>query len=284
MTTTEFLSHLRALDVKLWADGEHLRCNAPKAVLTPELQAELENRKQEILIFLREALGAAYSTAPPLRALSRDADLPLSFAQQRLWFLDQLMPGSVGYNMPRALRIRGPLNMAALERSLTEIMRRHEALRTCFISVDDRPIQRVASAESFVLPLIDLCRLPESERGTEAQRLADEEAARPFDLTRDLLLRAKVLRLGAEDHIFLYTMHHIASDGWSLGVFARELSALYDAFSQGKPSPLPELPIQYADFAIWQRGWLQGEVLEEQLPYWKKQLDGVAPQIGRAHV
>ncbi|HLC40230.1 MAG TPA: condensation domain-containing protein, partial [Methylomirabilota bacterium] len=202
---------------------------------------------------------------------------PLSFAQQRLWFFDQLMPGNIVYNIPMALRILGPLNVTALQRSLGEIMNRHEALRTRFMSVEGRPIQVVSPAEAFTLPVIDLCHLADSERGVQEQRLAEEEAQRPFDLTRDPALRAKLLRLGEEHSVLLYSMHHIACDGWSMGVFTRELTELYDAFSRGRPPLLPELPIQYADFAVWQREWLTGEPLERQLEYWKRQLNGLAP-------
>jgi hypothetical protein len=161
-----------------------------------------------------------------IQITSREANIPLSFAQQRLWFLDQLIPGTAAYNLPGALRIRGPLSLIALQQSLDEIVRRHESLRTRFICVDERPIQCVMPAELFPLTVIDLRRLPESERDAEAQRLADEEAARPFNITADPLVRTKLLRLGNEHFIFLYTMHHIASDGWSMEIFNRELTGV----------------------------------------------------------
>ena len=204
---------------------------------------------------------------------------PMSFAQQRLWFLDQLEPGNSVYNIPAAMCLRGALNGAALEQSLNEIVRRHEALRTTFSVMEGQPVQVIAPGLALTLPVVDLGNLLETEREAEAQRLTIEEAQRPFDLAQGPLLRTTLLRLDKEEHILLLTMHHIVSDGWSMGVLFRELSALYEAFSAGKPSPLPELPIQYADFAVWQRQWLQGETLEAQLAYWKKQLDGVCPVL-----
>jgi amino acid adenylation domain-containing protein/non-ribosomal peptide synthase protein (TIGR01720 family) len=268
MTTAEFISHLHSLDIRLWADGDHLRCNAPKDVLTAVMQAELKDRKADLLAFLH----ATRSSEPPLQPISRDGSLPLSFAQQRLWFLDQLEPGSPLYNIPTSYRVSGPLNIIALQESLNEIVRRHEVLRTSFYNLQGQPIQTIAPTLSLTLPVVDLSSLPEAERELEALRLAAEETRRSFDLAQAPLLRASVLRLADEEHILLLTLHHIVSDGWSMGVLFQELSALYDAFSNGKPSPLSELPIQYADFAVWQRQWFQGEVLESQLSYWKKQL------------
>ena len=217
--------------------------------------------------------------APPIGRLSRDDDLPLSFAQRRLWFLDRLMPGSIAYNITEAVRFAGPLNVVALEQSLTEVLRRHEILRTTFMAVNGQPLQSIAPAKPFILPVTDLEPLPEAEREAEARRLATEEARQPFDLAKGPLFRAILLRLGEEDHILQYAMHHAVSDGWSIAIFNKEMSLLYHSFSTGQPSPLPELPIQYADFAHWQRQWLQGEVLEAQLSYWKKQLAGAPPSL-----
>ena len=218
-------------------------------------------------------------TAPPMERVSRDGDLPLSFAQQRLWFLDQLMPGSIAYNMSGAVRLTGPLNVVALEQSLTEVLRRHEILRTTFRAVDGQPFQSIAPAKPFILPVTDLEPLPEAEREAEARRLAIEEAHRLFDLARGPLFRATLLRLGEEDHILQCAMHHAVSDGWSIAIFNKEIGLLYHSFSTGQPLLLPELPIQYADFAHWQRQWLQGEVLEAQLSYWRKQLAGAPPSL-----
>ena len=212
----------------------------------------------------------------PLLPVVRDKDLPLSFAQQRLWFLDQYEPESSVYNIPSALRLAGALTVSVLEQSLQEIVNRHEVLRTTFSMVDGEAVQIIAPSLKLTLPVVDLSETAEAEREHEAQRLAKEEGRRPFDLSRGPLFRIRLLQLRKEDHVLLMTLHHSVSDGWSMGVLYRELSVLYEAFSKGKPSPLADLPIQYADFAVWQRDWLQSEVLEGQLSYWKKQLADVA--------
>jgi amino acid adenylation domain-containing protein len=277
MNTFEFLSYLRSLDVKLFAEGERLRCSAPKEVLTPTLQAELAERKVEILTFLHKANVAASSNLPPILPVSRDGDIPLSFAQQRLWFLAQLEPDSCAYNMPYVFNLKGLLNVTALEQSLAEIVRRHEILRTTFPSMDGQPIQVISSDIALTLPIVDLRKLSPDQQEAEIQRLIAEEARLPFALARESL-RVKLLRLAKEQHMFFLTMHHIVFDGWSLKLFFRELAVLYKAFSTGNLSPLSELRIQYADFAHWQHEWLSGEVLEAQLSYWKQQLDS-APAI-----
>ncbi len=214
----------------------------------------------------------ASSAAPPIVPVPRTHDLPLSFAQQRLWFLDQLEPESPLYNIPMGFRLTGPLNVAALHRSLNVIVQRHENLRTAFQTDDGRAKLMIADHLTLPLPLVDLEQLPEDQREAEALRLASEEIRRPFKLDQLPLLRAMLFRLMPEDHIIVVTMHHIISDGWSSQVFLAEMAALYQSFKTGKPSPLPALSIQYADFAYWQRNWLQGEVLEQQLNYWKQQL------------
>jgi len=203
--------------------------------------------------------------------------IPLSFAQQQWWFLDQLMSGSPAYNSNIAIRLAGSLNVAALEQSHNEIFQRHEILRTTFATVDGQPVQVIAPALAKKLLVVDLQELPETEREAHARRLATEETRRPFDLTRGPLFRASLLRLGEEAHVLLLVFHHIIFDGWSGGVLARELVTLYEAFLDGKPSPLPELPIQYADFAQWQRQSLQTGELKEALVYWKQQLAGLLP-------
>src|SRR6266576_2564818 len=197
---------------------------------------------------------------------------PVSFAQQRLWFLDQLLPGNPFYNIPAALRLKTRLNVAALRRSLNEIVRRHEALRTCFSVVDGQPVQVIAPVLELELAVADLGGIAEGERENEALRLAGAEAQRPFDLATGPLLRASLLQLADADYVLLLVMHHIVTDGWSMGVFFRELTDLYGAFVMGRPSPLPPLPIQYADYAVWQRQWLDGEVRQRQVGYWREQL------------
>jgi len=214
---------------------------------------------------------------PPIERISREELLPLSFAQQRLWFIDQLRPGSALYNIPAAVRLTGQLDLEALERTLTEIVRRHETLRTTLTIVAGQPVQVIGAAYPVSLEVIDLSGLADTDRETEVQRLTNEEANRPFDLQHGPLMRASLLRLSELDHVALLTMHHVISDGWSMGVLIREVATLYQAFTRGvDESPLAELPLQYADYAAWQRQWLTGEVLEKQLSYWKQQLGGAA--------
>ena len=225
-----------------------------------------------------EAANRAGSSlqAPPIHPVPRNGTIPLSSAQERLWFLDQLEPGCATYNIPATVRLEGRLHVTVLERSLGEIIRRHDILRTTFPAKDGQPIQAIASAISWTLPVMDLQEVPARKREVQVLALARAEAQRPFDLAQGPLLRATLLRLAAEEHVLLLTLHHIISDGWSQSVFWRELGALYEAFATGKPSPLPDLGIQYADFAVWQRQWLQGDVLDRQLAYWKQQLAGIS--------
>ena len=222
---------------------------------------------------LRSSGGAAEH--PRVEPAPRDGDIPLSFAQQRLWFFDQLEPGSNAYNIPAAVRLRGALSSLALARALSEVVRRHESLRTCFAADAGRPRQVVRPAAPVELPVEDLSGMDEAEREAHALELAALEAATGFDLSEGPLLRARLLRLTADEHVLILTMHHIISDGWSVGVLVGELSALYAAYSRGEESPLPELPVQYADYAVWQRQHLSGEALEEQLAYWRERLEGL---------
>lgn len=210
------------------------------------------------------------------------AGLPLSYAQQRLWFLDQLESESATYNIPGALRLVGHLDIDAFERSINEIIRRHEVLRTTFSMTEGHAVQVIAPELELALSTLDLSQLPEEQSEAEVRRLAMNESGRPFDLSVGPLLRVSLLDLGEDAesgvpaHVVLFTLHHIVSDGWSTDIFVREFMALYEAFSRGQPSPLPELPIQYVDYAVWQREWLQGEVLGRQLSYWKRQLAGAS--------
>ncbi|HEV7376650.1 MAG TPA: condensation domain-containing protein, partial [Pyrinomonadaceae bacterium] len=236
--------------------------------------AGLSPERRELLTRLLQKQGVTTSRLPIAPRKSSTGQMPLSFAQQRLWFLDQLEPGSSFYNIFDTLSFDEPLDVPALERSLNEVVRRHEVLRTTFTIVNGQPVQMIAPSLKLPLQVIDLSNLSPLEKETEASRLSSEEARSPFDLSSGPLVRATLLRLGAEESVLLLTMHHITSDGWSLDVLSRELRALYAAFHEGRSSPLTELPIQYADFAVWQREWLQGEALESQLSYWKKQLTG----------
>ncbi|HEX2187720.1 MAG TPA: amino acid adenylation domain-containing protein, partial [Longimicrobiaceae bacterium] len=227
---------------------------------------------------VEELRRAELPALPPVVPTGRGGALPLSFAQERLWFLHRLDPESVFYNVPAALRLRGALDAPALERALGEIVRRHEALRTVFPERDGAPVQVIAPFGGFALPVEDLSSRGEAEREAEVRLRAREDAARPFDLSAGPLFRLRLLRLGEEEHVLLACMHHVVSDEWSMGVLFRELSALYAAYLEGGEPPLPELPVQYADYAVWQREQLRGEALGQQVAYWRERLAG-APAL-----
>ena len=204
---------------------------------------------------------------------------PLSFAQRRLWFLDKLEPGKSVYNVSEAVRLKGPLDRDALERSINRIIRRHDTLRTTFGELDGNPVQVVAAALSIDIPLQVLTHLAGEQREQEAARSINDRANRPFDLKQEPLIRASLLQMAADEHILLISMHHIISEGgWSMSIFLRELNAHYAADFLERPAPLPELPIQYGDYAVWQQDWLQGEVRDQLLHYWKEHLQG-APAV-----
>ena len=278
MNLNQLIADLSLVGVKLWVDGEELRVRAPKGVLTLERRDLLKLHKAELVSRLRSNNMSASDTDLSLVRVSREQHLPLSFAQQQMWVLSELSPNSSLYNVPLALRLKGSLNVVALWQSFNEITQRYEALRTTFRKVNGQPIQAIASSLNITIPVVDLLELSDKEREIEAQRLATKEAQRPFDLASDPMLRGLLLHLEEAEYILLLTMHHIAFDGWSANIFFRELAALYEAYCNDLPSPLPQLPIQYADFAHWQRGWLQGEVLESKLAYWKQQLQD-APTV-----
>ncbi|HZI34089.1 MAG TPA: condensation domain-containing protein, partial [Candidatus Binatia bacterium] len=203
-----------------------------------------------------------------------NGEKPLSFAQERLWFGEQMEPGLAINNIPEVIQLRGSINIAALEQALTEIVRRHETFRTTFRNQNGRPAAFTEPPRPFVLPVVDLSTVPETERRTKARALATDAAHQPFDLSQGPLLRAKVLRLTEEEHWLLLTTHHIACDGWSLGIFHRELAAIYNANLQNTKASLPELPMDYGDFVQWQREHIRGETLKKQLDFWVRQLDG----------
>ncbi|HST60559.1 MAG TPA: amino acid adenylation domain-containing protein, partial [Longimicrobium sp.] len=240
----------------------------------------LESFAAEVDRLLRASAG---TEAPPIRPADRGedgtADLPLTFAQERLWFVDQLEPGSAVYHMPFQYLLRGALDTDALRRALDEVARRHEVLRTSLPMTAEGTVQRIAPPAPVDLPLHDVSDVAEDERGEAALRIANEVATRGFDLAKGPLWRAALVRMSGDEHLLLVNLHHVISDGWSTGVLWNELSALYGAFSAGKASPLPELPIQYGDFAVWQRAWLSGDVLDAQLGYWRRKLAGAPPLL-----
>jgi hypothetical protein len=219
---------------------------------------------------------------PELQPFPRDQQLQLSFAQERLWLAHKLVPDSPMYNLPAVVRLSGPLNTRALEQSLNEICRRHEVLRTSFPFVNGRPVQEIAPARELSLEMIDCSAWPTAEREGRARQLTSAEAQRAFNLEQDSMFRATLLRLDHQDHIFVLTLHHIISDAWSMNILIGELGALYEACAHDRPSLLPELPIQYADFAQWQRRLLQGASLDSLLTYWKQRMAG-APLLTQFH-
>jgi amino acid adenylation domain-containing protein len=283
LTTVQLLSRLRALGIRLWAEGEKLQWSAPKGALTADLKTELAARKAEVLAFLAQAARAAQSSLPPLLprpAAERAAPQPLSFAQQRLWFIDQLDPGSAAYNVAIAVRVEGAVAPGLLARCLDAVVARHEALRTTFAAAaDGAPLQVIGPSAAAAFAVVDLAALPDGTRDGEAQRLAAAAAVRPFDLAAGPLLRSHLVALGAGEALLLFAMHHVVSDAWSGGVLVREVAALYEAFARGAASPLPPLPVQYADYARWQREWLAGEVRRAQVAYWREQLAGAPPHL-----
>ncbi|MEH1781198.1 MAG: amino acid adenylation domain-containing protein [Nostoc sp.] len=271
MTTVEFLSLLQTKGVKIWIDSDQLGYRAPKGAMTADIKQELAKRKTEILTFLKQAKKSQQFASEPIIPVKRDGDLPLSFPQQRVWFLYQLDRQSPFYNENLQLRIIGALNVAALEQSINEIIRRHEALRTIFPTVDGFVVQRILPTLTVNIPVVNL----EGLKKAEIEQIIIKEICQPFDLSKPPLLRVTLLRLESELYLLILTVHHIIIDGWSVGIFIKEVSALYQAFSTGSPTPLPELTVQYGDFTIWQRHWLTGEVLQTQLNYWRQQLKGI---------
>ena len=288
MTLIELLSRLDELGIELWVEEGELYYETLQGDLPDSLLQDISNNKPKILDFFKETDEEENLSSLPIKPVPREADLPLSFAQQRLWFLDQLEPDNAFYNIPIAVCLDGPLNVFALHQTFGALVARHESLRTRFITQDGEPIQLIDPIRSIdhsghpaerttsvPMPIVDLQALPTAMVEQHAKSLTQQEAQLPFSLSKDPLIRIQVLRLGDNEHYVLLTLHHIVSDGWSMGVLVDEVATLYAAFCEDRPSPLPPLPIQYADFAHWQRQWLQGDVLNQQLGYWKTQLTGI---------
>ncbi len=241
-------------------------------MLTDALKSELSARKAELI-----ALLAAPPAAPQGGVDGTGA--PLSFSQQRLWFLDQLRPGSSEYNMPGATRFKGSLNIKALQDAIATVIERHEAIRTHFPVVDGAPVQVVGPPGEFHLPQQDLRSIAEADREEKLIELLQRDAAEPFDLARGPLFRARLYRVGEKEHVLMCVMHHTIGDGWSSGVFVREIGLLYPAYLEGKPSPLPPLPVQYVEFARRQRQWLESDSFRTELAYWTRKLEGLTDAL-----
>ncbi len=276
----ELLSHLRSKNVALSLEGDALKCSAPQGVLTKELREELGVRKPEIIAFLRASRAGLPGSEQVIVRIDRSGPLPLSLAQQRLWFLNQLEPDSPVYNIGAALRMLGPLNLPALERSLVEIVHRHEDLRTSFIQVDGAPQTVIGDGRDWALKVIDVRHLSDGGPDSELWKYAGHSIKELFDIAQGPLFRADLLIAGKDNHVLVFTWHHMVSDGWSLGVMVHEFAELYQAYATGREPSLAPLTIQYVDFAAWQRKWLESGELDRQLPYWKKQLAGAPPVLG----
>ena len=275
-SVTTLLTDLRKRDVRVWLDQGRLRLSAPKGGLSPSLQAQLTERKAEIISFL-ERSQRPVSVVPDLRPIARTGRMPLSFSQERLWFLNQFDPASPSYNIIFNIPLSGAIGIPLIEQVLSEIVRRHETLRTTFDLADGQPVAVIHPPAPMHVRVIDLSGVPQGEREREALRIRKEEAATGFDLAKGPLFRGVLFRLGPQQHDLLLTKHHIISDGWSLALLVDEFRTLARAFAAGEPSPLPELPVQYVDYATWQREWLSGPALEQALGFWKKQLGGRLP-------
>ena len=272
MNAIELLAKLRNQNIKVWVEGDKIRCKAPRGALKPELECELACHKREIITILGDLDGSADSRPPQLTRFARDGDLPLSYAQERLWFLDRFEPDSSAYNITVSRRDHGCIDPEILQGSLLEVVKRHEILRTTFPDRSGKPVQVVGLAEDVPLRVEDLKHLDGIESEDLLRRLTEEEAHQRFDLARGPLLRARLIMLPGNDHVVILSMPHIICDGWSVGVLMMDISRVYEAFSKGDPSPLPELPIQYGDYAQWQRQWLQGDRLDWLVSYWTQQL------------
>ncbi len=274
----ELLGRLEQQGVCLSLGGDRLRVRGSRTALNPADIKALRTHKTEIITLLREQ-----GTTPveiPLLAQQRPAELPLSFAQERLWFLAQLENTANAYNMALALRLHGPLQIETLAAALNAVVERHEVLRTTFPASDGDPRQHIIATLDVPIECIDLTHLPESGRNDPFMRALRERSARPFDLTRGPLIRAALARLAEEDNVFLLCMHHIVADGWSLGVLTRELDIAYKSMTLGQPSTAPCLSLQYADYALWQRGLAKSPEWQRQLRWWQQQLDDAPTLLG----
>jgi amino acid adenylation domain-containing protein len=276
MTTADFLRRLRELDVRVETQDGQLRVDAPEDALSEDLKAELRARKSDLLSFLKTAEQSS-SSLPPVTPRQTDGPAPLSYSQQRLWMLDQLLEGTVSYNLPTALRLTGPLDVNAIRQAVQHVVQRHDVLRIQVVSSNGTPYQQVTPGGPSTLRLIDLSRLSESEAGAQARASAQAEANRPFDLSTGPVWRGHLVRCAPDEHLVVFTIHHIATDGWSQERLVDELETAYRAFRRGEVPDLPDLPVQYTDYAAWQRTTLEEGEIDRQLTYWTEHLEGLSP-------
>jgi amino acid adenylation domain-containing protein len=278
MTIAELITGFYHKGIILRYEDGRLLCSAPKGALSAEESALLRERKQEFIAFLKDAAPAAETNQQPIVPAPRNRHVPLSLNQRSLWYLDQLVPGLVGYNLPSVFKLHGALNMDAFERSLSEIVRRHEILRTTFHVENDLPVQVVTPFRPLSIPLTDLS----GEGPTDDETffaLLKKETKTPFDLVFGPLYRVRLIRLTPEEHVFFWMCHHIVWDGWGFDILLDELTALYESFDNGLPSPLKDPSLQYGDYAVWQKQWLKSEEFLSELRYWRNQLQGELPVL-----
>jgi amino acid adenylation domain-containing protein len=278
-TLDELLLELGRLNIKVWADGNNLRYQAPLGILTPDLLAQIKAQKTEILAFFNQSVIESQSIIKAVDAALRNDGLPLSFTQQQFWLLHHLEESNYIYNMVRAFRLEGNLDIPSFERAIQCLIERHSILRTEFKVVNGSPVQVITPHLTFDIPVIDLQNLSETEQIFQAQQLLLQERTRAFDLNQSPVWRVTLIRLHPHTHLLMFNLHHIICDDWSIQVFLRELSALYQEVSTGKTASLPELPIQYADFAYWQNQQIAIDNFSQQLNYWQQQLADVVPVL-----
>ncbi|MDX1695322.1 MAG: condensation domain-containing protein, partial [Ketobacteraceae bacterium] len=280
MSVVELLSSLAKKDIRLWLEGENLRFSAPEGAFTPEIRDQIVAAKPQIIEFLKQAQKLRKKG---IEAADREGKIPVSYSQQRLWLLNQINPGDTTYNIPAAFRIRGNIDPALLEKAFAALVERHESLRTTFADDEGEPVQVISSFTQWQLPLDDFSDLPESERESRLQALVNQEGRTPFDLSQGPLFRARLVILGQgegnNEYALIACMHHIISDAWSMEVLVKEMAAFYMAAATGTRAPLEPLPIQYADYAIWQRQYLEDDEFREDLAYWEKQLKDAPPVL-----
>jgi len=279
-----FLTDLRARGVELELVNGKLVCRAPKGGLTSELAAALKERRTAIVDFLREGLAerGGMHAIPPIRPVERQELMPVSFSQERLWYLNQVDANPAVYNLPLAFRMVGPLDVRLLQQCLDVIESRHEALRTTVVAQDGQPMQRIHQPRGMPLAHVDLRRGATGADAPTHEALLQREAMAPFDLAEGPLVRATLIRTKDDEYYLIVVSHHIIADGLSTQIILRDLVELYEALRDGRPSPLEALPVQFADYAVWQRGWLQGAALDEQTAYWRERLAGQLPTLDLA--
>lgn len=278
LKTTSYIDRLLEVGVSIRLDGDQLRINIPKDGIDAGIKDELVARKEELRAYLKEDAHLEQQNRIPRSLIPRPPNPPMSYSQERFWFLENFSPEKSTHVITSILRLIGPLDNAAIEKSLQEIIRRHEPLRTNFVLHDNKPVQKVQNDVEFRLNIVDLTALPEEKQEEGIKNYILQQLNLPFDLTRDLMLRAQLLKLQEKEHILFVGLHHIASDGWSVGLFWNEFSVLYTSYVKGEEALLPELPLNYVDYAVWQRNWLEGFKQKKKLAFWRKQLADLAIQ------